>query len=80
MVSDKIHKEAHVALLKLCQQRFEILERAQLGMHVEIVCHVVAMVACGGVMWVEPKRVHAQRLDVVQLLANAVQVANAIAV
>jgi len=81
MVDDQVHDEAHAAFVDVREQAVEVRERPKHRVDVVVVGDVVAVVGLrGGVDRREPQDVHAQVLQVVQLLSDAFEVPEPVAV
>ena len=81
VVDDQVHDEAHAPLVDVREQAVEVLERPEHGVDVVVVRDVVAVVGLrGGVDRRQPQDVHAQVLQVVQLLSDAFEVTEAVPV
>ena len=81
MVRDEVEQHADLALLRRGDERVEVLERPELGMHPDVVRDVVAPVVVGrGHRRIEPDAVDAQPLEVVQAGDQPPQIAHAVAV
>ena len=81
VVYDKIHENAHAALVRSVEDLLEHLEVAEVGVNIFVVGYVIAVVGVrGGIQRREPYAVNIQRGNVVKLRQNAPQVAYAVAV
>ena len=81
MVDDQVHDEAHAAFVDVREQAVEVRERPKHRVDVVVVGDVVAVVGLrGGVDRREPQDVHAEPLHVVQLLSDAFEVPEPVAV
>ena len=81
VVDHKVHEHAQAAVVGLLQNALEDLEVAEVRVDVHVVGDVVAPVRVrGGVERREPDRIHAQTLDVVEPVQNAVEIADPVAV
>ena len=81
MVDDQVHDEAHAPLVDTLQQAIKVGQRAEHRVDVVVVGDVVAVVRLrGGVDRREPQDIHAQGFQVVELGADALEVAEAISV
>ena len=81
VVDDEVHDELHAARVQPLQQLVEVVERAEERVDRPIVADVVAVVVVrGGVDGREPDHVDAESLEVVEVLDDAPQVADAVAV
>ena len=81
VVHDEVDDHADAALVAGVEELVEVLDRAALGEDVVVVGDVVAAVAQGrGEERRDPQAVHAQPLEVVELLDQALEVAGPVAV
>ena len=81
MVRDEIEQHADPARVRLRDESIEVLERAEVGMNPRVVGDVVAPVDVRRrVDRVEPDRVDAEPLEVVEALGHAREVADPVAV
>src|ERR1700675_1732499 len=75
MVEHAVENELHAATARLSSKRGESGIFAELRINVEIIVRVVTVVRARGENRVHVDGVHAQRLDIVQFVLNAEQVA-----
>src|ERR1700682_4034448 len=75
MVEDAVENELHAATARLSSQRGESSISAECRINVEIIVRVVTVVRARGENRVHVDAVHAERLDIVQFVLNAEQVA-----
>ena len=81
VVGDEVDDEAHVPLLDAGEHGVEVSHRTEVAHDGAIVADVVAVVGVGGgEVWREPNDVDAKLLKVIEVLGDAFQVANSIAV
>src|ERR1700722_1943231 len=81
VVHHQVGDDPDAAAVRVFEKRHQIADAAVVGVHVEEVAYVVAAVAeRGRVEGQHPDAVDPQPLDVVQLLAQALQVAGAVVV
>src|SRR3981081_2300449 len=75
MIEHAVEDELHAAPVRLSSKRGESSISAERRINVEIIVRVVTVVGGGGKNRVHVDGVHAQRLDIVQFILNAEQVA-----
>src|SRR6202022_428322 len=75
MVEDAVEDDLHAAPVRLSSKRGESGISAECRINMEIIVRVVTVVRAGGENRVHVDGVHAQRLDIVQFILNAEQVA-----
>ncbi|MNF96439.1 hypothetical protein D3C84_792300 [compost metagenome] len=81
VVGDYVHHDAHAVGGRLSNERVHLRQGAEGGVDGAVIRHVVAVVPPGGAIdGGEPEQVHPERRQVVQVLADAVDVPHAIAV
>ena len=81
VVDHQVHDDLHAPRVGTVQHFFEGFHAAEFGGNVVVVGDVIAAVhPGGGIERGEPDAVAAQRLDIIQLLVDPVQVAHAVAV
>jgi hypothetical protein len=81
VVGDEVEQYADAAPARLGDERVEVLERAERGVHVAVVRDVVAPVVVGrGHRRVQPDAVDPEPLEMVQMGDHAPQVADPVAV
>ena len=81
VVKHHVQHHADIARLGLAAQRLKVLHRAESGVNIAVIGHVVAVIALGR----DEKRGHpdivdAQRFEVIQLGGHAAQIAQSVAV
>jgi hypothetical protein len=81
VVEHELGDHAQAALVRLVEEEAEVVERAELGVHVGVVGDVVAVVALGrGIERQEPQGRDAEVLQIVELGGEAAEIADAVAV
>ena len=81
VVHHEVDDDLDALVVRLVEQSLEVVERADLGEHVDVVGDVVAAVTQRrGEERRDPETVDAEPVQVVELLAQAVEVADAVAV
>ena len=61
-------------VMRFRNQAVEITFCAEFRIHFRVVCHIISVVRHAGVDGGEPDSFHAQLVDIVQFLGNAVQI------
>ena len=81
MSGNQVQKDADSLFVRLIEETVQIFIRAVAGRHLLVIADVVSGVLEGRVVaGVDPERIAAQTFDVVQLLGDAVDIADPIAV
>jgi hypothetical protein len=76
----KVNDDAYVAGVGFGEQVAEVVHCAVLAVDCEIINHIVAVIGGRGVNGHEPDGVYAQALQVVEIVGDAVEVADAVPV
>ena len=81
MTCYKVEADFNATLVGFVDQSHQVCIRAKTGIHLVIVNHIVATIEPSRLKdRIQPKGIHANRLDVVKFLYYARQVADAIAI